>query len=254
MITIEQLLSYSRTTGLKPYQQEKNYIQTIILRSIYSTARGLIVFKGGTGLMFAFGLGRFSDGLEFTAEKSIAVEILAKKAVTDLNNLGISSTYGRSKRRFSDDTFRIRSEGLLSTTSSSVVVVRIEVSKREEVLLRPDARSLDSLYPDVPAFSYLMMQPAEILSEKVRAVLTKLQARDVFDMYFLVSQGYSTNRLMIDQKLKYYKRTFDKAEFRNRLLDIAPLWKTEMEPIVIGNLPPIDSVIEAVEKAASSWP
>ena len=253
MITAEQLRSYSRTTGLKPYQQEKNYIQTIILRSIYSTAGDQIVFKGGTGLMFALGLNRFSDDLDFTAEKRVDVENLAKEAITDLNNLGISSTFSKGKGKFSENTYRIRSEGPFYTTSSSTVVVRLEVSKREAVLLPPDARSINSIYPDVPAFSYLMMQPAEILSEKARAVLTRRQARDIFDMYFLISQGYSTDGYSIDQKLKYYKRTLDRDVFRNRLLGIAPLWKTEMEPIVVGTLPYVDTVIEVIEEAASSW-
>ena len=114
-------------------------------------------------------------------------------------------------------------------------------------------QNINSLYPGVPPFSYLMMQPAEIFSEEVRAVLTRLQARDLFDTYFLVSQGCPTDVQMIEQKLKYCKRTFDKAEYRDRLIDIAPLWKAEMELIVMGKLPPIDSVIEAVESVASTW-
>lgn len=253
MITAGQLLAYSRTTGLKPYQQEKNYIQTIILRSIYSTAGSKIVFKGGTGLMFSLGLRRFSDDLDFTAEKQAAVEPLAKEAVADLNNLGIPSSYSKSEGKFSENTFKIRSEGPLYKNASSIVVVRLEVSRREEVLLPPDARNLDSIYIDIPAFSCLMMQPGEILSEKVRAILTRRQARDLYDMNFLVGHGYSTSRGMIDSKLKYYGKTFDLELFRNRLFDISPLWKNEMEPIVIGTLPDIDAVIEAILKAADAW-
>lgn len=253
MITSEQLLSYSRTTGFKPYQQEKNYLQTIILRSIYSTARGQIVFKGGTGLLFAFGLRRFSDDLDFTAVKQIDVESMARDAVADLNNLGIPSTYSQASGKFSENTFRIRSEGPLYTTSSSNAVVRLEVSKRAEIIMRPAARYLDSIYIDVPAFSYLMMQPGEILAEKVRAVLTRQQARDIYDIFFLVGQGFSTDRRMIDHKLKYYRRTFDLDTFNSRLLAIAPLWKTEMMPIVMGKLPEVDVVIETVEQSASSW-
>ena len=253
MITAGQLLAYSRTTGLKPYQQEKNYIQTIILRSIYSTARSKIVFRGGTGLMFALGLRRFSDDLDFTAGKQVAVEPLAEEAVTDLNNLGIPSSYSKSKGKFSENTFKIRSEGPLYKNASSVVVVRLDVSRREEVLMPPDARNLDSIYVDIPAFSYLMMQPGEILSEKVRAILTRRQARDLYDVNFLVGHGYSTSREMIDSKLKYYGKTFDPELFRNRLFDISPLWKNEMEPIVIGTLPDIDTVIEAILKAADAW-
>lgn len=253
MITTGQLLSYSRTTGLKPYQQEKNYIQTIILRSIYSAAGGQLVFKGGTGLMFALGLRRFSDDLDFTAERQVVVEQLAKEAVADLNNLGIFSSYSKSKGKFSENTFKIRSEGPLYKTASSIVVVRLEVNKREEALLPPEARTLDSVYVDIPVFSYLMMQPSEILSEKVRAILTRRQARDLYDVNFLLSHGYSTTREMIEQKLKYYGMTFDLDLFRNRLFDISPLWKNEMEQIVMGELPDIENVVENIQRSASSW-
>ncbi len=203
--------------------------------------------------MFALGLRRFSDELDFTAEKQVAVEPLAREAVTDLNNLGIPSSYSKSKGKFSENTFKIRSEGPLYKTASSIVAVRLEVSKREEVLLPPDARNLESIYIDIPSFSYLMMQPSEILSEKVRAILTRLQARDLYDVNFLVGHGYSTNRKTIDSKLKYYGKTFDLELFKNRLFDISPLWKNEMETIVMGTLPDIDTVIDAIVKAADAW-
>lgn len=87
---------------------------------------------------------------------------------------------------------RIRSEGPLYRTASPVVVVRLEVSKREEVIIPPDAGTLYNVYVDIPVISYLMMQPGEILSEKVRAILTGRQARDLYGVNLLVSHGYFT--------------------------------------------------------------
>ena len=63
-----------------------------VLRSLYSESPGPLVFKAGTALMFAFGLRRFSDDLDFTRSPSLDVRKLVVRAATDLRNLGKTST------------------------------------------------------------------------------------------------------------------------------------------------------------------
>jgi len=46
------------------FQQEKHYIQTLVLRSIYAATNDL-AFKDGTSLCFFHGLNRFSEDLDF---------------------------------------------------------------------------------------------------------------------------------------------------------------------------------------------
>ena len=49
MMSRAELVEMARATGLKPHQQEKHYVQSLALRSVYSRASP--VFKGGTALM-----------------------------------------------------------------------------------------------------------------------------------------------------------------------------------------------------------
>jgi len=70
MIDKETLIRVSKFTGMKPFQQEKNYIQLLILKSVYSICSRELVFKGGTALTFFYNLNRFSEDLDFTLTKS----------------------------------------------------------------------------------------------------------------------------------------------------------------------------------------
>ena len=67
MLTKEEIKRFAKLNKIKPYQQEKHYIQTLILRSIYSEYD--LVFKGGTALMFTKDLPRFSEDLDFSYQK-----------------------------------------------------------------------------------------------------------------------------------------------------------------------------------------
>ena len=64
MILKEDLIRLAKLNRLKAFQQEKHYIQTLVLRSIYAATNDL-TFKGGTSLWFFYGLNRFSEDLDF---------------------------------------------------------------------------------------------------------------------------------------------------------------------------------------------
>ena len=75
MIDKNELIEIAKLMGLKPWQQEKPYIQYLTLNSI---AEEPLVFKGGTYLWFADGLDRFSEDLDFTASELLSHDVAAK--------------------------------------------------------------------------------------------------------------------------------------------------------------------------------
>ena len=77
-------------------------------------------------------------------------------------------------------SFRIGAKGPLYTKEIERCFVRIEISKRESVIKKLDVLEYDALYTDILPFFVLVMQREEILAEKVRAVLTRNRARDVY--------------------------------------------------------------------------
>jgi predicted nucleotidyltransferase component of viral defense system len=65
----EELIRIARMRRVKPWQEERRYIQALIL---YAVADWPLVLKGGTYLWFFHGLNRFSADLDFTASGPIA--------------------------------------------------------------------------------------------------------------------------------------------------------------------------------------
>ena len=87
----EDLLRIARLNSLRAFQQEKHYIQTIALRSIYASTNDL-AFKGGTCLWFFHGLNRFSEDLDFTlVAKELELKDLPVEVKKDLEVYGIDS-------------------------------------------------------------------------------------------------------------------------------------------------------------------
>ena len=239
MIKKEELIKIARMTGMKPHQQEKHYIQMHLLRSLYS--RYNPVFKGGTALMFADGLNRFSEDLDFTATEDAAPG-LSDALLGDLAYVGIKARKKDIKGFAESFSFKFGAEGPLFTKEIERCSVRVEVSLREAVILPPRSLFLEAQYPDMLPYRVSVMDMREISAEKVRAVITREKARDVFDLHFVLRKGAVPEESLINEKLKYYKMKFDTERLREKLESKHGIWKAELAPVVFGSLPDFDQV------------
>ncbi len=235
MISKDELLDLARFHRLKPHQQEKHYLQSILLNSLYSVTTNELVFKGGTALFFLFGLPRFSEDLDFTIVSSLKKEKLIENVSRDLIALGILHRIHHVKENNTSLSFTVGAEGPLFTKEIERNHVRIEISKRETVM-SSFAHEISSYYPDIPSFSILAMDNKEILAEKVRALFSRSYARDLFDIYFLLKKGVIVNKGLIAEKLKYYAKTFNLDEFKRSINFLEKQWAAELNPFVIGEL------------------
>lgn len=228
MITKETLIQYSKIMGLKPWKQEKHYIQSLILLSISEKP---IVFKGGTYLWFFHGLDRFSEDLDFTAEEECSSELMKETSKT-LELLGVenkTTIISNNERSFS---FRVGARGPLNTSEKDVCYVYVEISKREKVLLRPISLTLDAPAYNIPTKIIRGMDLNEVAAEKVRAIISRKKARDVYDLSFLVDKGVRFNVELINKKLSYYSLSFSSSDFEEGLSEKEEYWKQELEPLV----------------------
>ena len=98
------------------------------------------------------------------------------------------------------------------------------------------------------------------MAEKVRAIMTRNKARDVYDLWFLMTgpdaEGGSTlwgkdTISLIDRKLEYYNMKFDSEDFKENLREKEDFWKAELDPIIFGQLPAFEEVRNLI---ASSVP
>jgi len=247
MILKEDLLRIARLNSLRAFQQEKHYIQTIALRSIYASTNDL-AFKGGTCMCFFHGLNRFSEDLDFTlVANEQELKYLPIELKKDLEVYGIDSEIRILKDDGISFSFRIGAKGPLYTKEIERCFVRIEISKRESVKLKPEVLEFDAIYTDILPFFVLVMQREELLAEKVRAVLTRNRARDVYDLWFLLKMGTRFELNLANEKLKYYKKVFEKDVFMERIKRAGGYWKPELKPLVIGRLPRFELVYNEVK-------
>jgi len=253
MILKDDLIRIAKLNGLKAFQQEKHYIQTMVLRSIYATTNDL-AFKGGTSLWFFHGLNRFSEDLDFTFtlrkgkgnEKGLRnLPVAIKK---DLEVYGIDSEIRILNDGEISFSFRVGAKGPLFTKEIERSFVRVEISKREEVKKKPDVIELDANYTDILPFFVVVMNTEEIMAEKIRAILTRNRARDIYDLWFLLRKGIRFDLNLANEKLRYYEMVFEKAVFMERISGKEDYWESELKPLVIGTLPRFEVVYKAVDE------
>ena len=87
----------------------------------------------------------------------------------------------------------------------------------------------------------LLLSTQEILSEKVRAIMTREKARDVYDLYYLVAKNTEIDIKLIKEKLKFYNETWSLNKFIEKLENKEKIWKTEL-PQLILNVPDFKEV------------
>jgi predicted nucleotidyltransferase component of viral defense system len=242
MIDKEALIRIAKFTGMKPFQQEKNYIQLLILKSIYSFVSRELVLKGGTALSLFHGLNRFSEDLDFTLKENFDVKKLMNEIGKDLEAFGV-----RNNIRILEDnpisfSFRIGAEGPLFTKEIERCFVRVEISKREEVVKDVEVKEVKPIYADISPFLVTVMSAEEILAEKIRALLHRAKARDLYDLWFLLQKGIKFDVNLANKKLSYYNKKFDKEEFVKKIDSLEKSWTIELKPVVIGSLPDFPTV------------
>ena len=207
-----------------------------------------IVFKGGTYLWFFGGLDRFSDDLDFTQNGKTALKIPGIVS-RDLELYGIENEMKILKDDDNELSFRIAASGPLHTGDRDRCFVYVEVSRREPVILKQVSLKLDFPEYQLQVHRIPGMALQEVGSEKVRVILTRKKARDIYDLYYLVTRkGIGFDQQLIDEKLRFYQRTFTAQEFVDQLESREKQFKRELVGTVFGELPEYFQVVETLRK------
>jgi hypothetical protein len=234
MIAIEEIKRIGRLKGLSNAgNMEKDYLLDIALLSMSRSTKDELVFKGGTCLYKFYKLERFSEDIDFTMRKPLDTEALLKKLTSDLGSFGIGAEI-REKRKVHDSLMAtLRTKGpLYQGTPQSFSNIGVDINLRSSIDTEPVLSRYAPLYPDVPAFSLLIMQEPEILAEKARAVMTRAKARDVYDIWFLLNKGVKFDHELVGKKLDYYGKAWDPKEFSRKLGENAKAWASELGPLI----------------------
>jgi predicted nucleotidyltransferase component of viral defense system len=246
MITRKELREYAKAVGLNIGQAEKDYFQNILLFIIYRNHGNDVVFKGGTALKKCYGLPRFSEDLDFTCMAGIKTESIEaglKRFNLEFETEAIKYPAGLKA------TIRLKGP-LYSGIRNSLCKLVLDFSFRESVILAPNVKTIGRFLEEIPSFDVFVMQEAEILAEKVRAVLTRTVARDVYDIWFLLNRGIDFDQGIVKKKLEYYGQEWNPEEFARKLIMKKSIWDTELSPL-ISTIPEFGDVREIIMKKVS---
>jgi predicted nucleotidyltransferase component of viral defense system len=92
--------------------------------------------------------------------------------------------------------------------------------------------TITPIYKDLPPYTIPVMNPEEIMAEKIRAILTRDSARDVYDLWFLIEKKNKVPVSLINSKLEYYKKVFSFDEFKNSVEKKEKIYKQEMQQLI----------------------
>lgn len=190
-----QLRVDSQFTIAEVYQAE-------LLRRLQPLLRGGVGWKGGVVLRME-GSERFSRDLDATRHgNSISprrLESVLRKAATGLPFLAGVVVSRRPQRVHAD--FRFALPGLPHSLR-----LRVEVSTREKLLRPPESvgtARLAQAYGVEPVL-VARLDEQELLAEKVRALIMRDAARDVYDVYWLLQRGVEFDLSLFRRKMEYY--------------------------------------------------
>jgi predicted nucleotidyltransferase component of viral defense system len=234
----EELIRIARMRRAKPWQEEMRYIQALIL---YAVADWPLVLKGGTYLWLFHGLNRFSADLDFTASGPVAAGKAAEISGV-LKLFGVESETEVLKDDRYTLTLRVAAKGPLYKSDKDVCYVRLDISRREGLLLKPINVKLDEPLYGIPIVFLEGLEPREALAEKIRSFYIRGNARDLYDAWFLLRRGVKLDMALIEKKLAFYDLRFDSTTFFERFRELESVWERELEPVVFGAVPSIAEV------------
>lgn len=249
MLDEDELVRLAKSRRIRPWQEEKRYLQALVL---YSLSQAPPVFKGGTYLWFFHGLNRFSEDLDFTAT-GIVNKTLSESVSNTLLLFGVSN----EARVMKDDkfilSFRISARGPLYRSEKDLSRIYVEISRREKTKLTSSVAKLDEAYYGIPIVFLKGMDLKEIASEKIRAIMTRAAARDLYDLWHVVVRLHINPDLkLIEEKMSFYGKAYDPEELNIRIDSLRDSWEKELRPLVPGRLPEYTEVRQEIREALAS--
>jgi len=248
MLTRLQLERVARKEGVPLHVVERDYLQHVVLRH---AAAPPLTFKGGTCVRIAYGSPRYSEDLDFNADGAADAALgHLERAAARLADYGMPAEIIRRPSR-DGLAVALRYEGpLFDGTPRSRGTIRFEVSLRHEPVATEEAFVPRTPYADVPQLLLRVLTKEHLFAEKARALAVRGKPRDLYDVHFLLSRGFTASRQLLDLKMDLYRRRFTKAALGRGIASAKRAWAQDLEP-VIGQVPPFRVIANEVRRAVT---
>ena len=260
MIKPGEIQQKARAVGVRDQQIEKDYILSWILFGIakHEQLSKAIVFKGGTVLKKVyFEDYRFSEDLDFTLLNSETTneqifewfkevfEFIKEEANIPLEIID------NNEHEDGGINFYIIYIGPLGGQGNNKRV-KVDISRSEKLVFEPVMKDVFVDYTDLEAYQLLCYPLEEVLVEKMRSVMQRMQARDFYDIWYLLEEhgmdaDFYLNEFETKCKCKDLKHTDFPQKLTERLPQYKGRWQSSMSE-QIKDLPDFDQVEREVQR------
>ena len=128
----------------------------------------------------------------------------------------------------------------------------IDASIVETDVIEPDVLIVDIPEYEIPSFVVPVINVDENASEKVRAIMTRIKPRDLFDFWFLIKAWkVRFDEDLVNLKLSIYKKTFSPILLKRGIALLAGEWKKQMKNVLFIRDPGFDACASVVWKWAT---
>jgi predicted nucleotidyltransferase component of viral defense system len=254
MIKPGEIQQQARAIGVRDQQIEKDYILSWILFGIskHELLSKALVFKGGTVLKKVyFEDYRFSEDLDFTLltsettneqifewfkevfefvreEANIPLDIIENNEYEDgginfyISYIGPLGGQGNNKR------------------------VKVDISRNEQLVFGPAMNDVFIGYSDLEEHQLPCYTLEEVLVEKMRSVMQRMQARDFYDIWYLLEEhGMDVEFYLNEFETKCKSKNVLHTDFLKKLTERLPQYKARWQSSMmeqIKDLPNFDQV------------
>lgn len=264
MIKPGEIQNKAREVGVRDQQIEKDYILSWILQGIaqHEQLSGSIVFKGGTVLKKVyFEDYRFSEDLDYTllnddiSNEQIfewfaeVFEYIQDEANIPLEIIDPESHRDRHEHEDRGTNFYISYVGPLGGIGANKKV-KVDISRSELLVFAPVLKEVYLDYTDQEDHRLLCYPLEEVLVEKMRSVIQRMQARDFYDIWYLLEiHKMDVDFYLAEFRTKCESKEINPTEFHNKLKQRLPQYKGRWQSSMtdqIQDLPDFDEVVREV--------
>jgi predicted nucleotidyltransferase component of viral defense system len=220
MIRSQEIKEKAREYSVPVSTIERDYAQNWLLKYLYHPE---IILKGGTGIKKIYQENyRFSDDLDFSLthpikdkELSTHMNEAVDKAKEEVGiNFQISSKFAKTETGFRGKIYF----NMIQNATGTPLSIKFDITNydNEIILLPTQKKKIFHSYSDELNAEIQVYSLEEIFAEKIRALIQRTRARDLYDtgmLYDLINK---------DKVLQILDEKFD---FKGVILDISSLTK-----------------------------
>ncbi len=265
MIKPGEIQKKSSAVKVRDQQIEKDYILSWILKGVsqHEQLSKNIVFKGGTVLKKVyFADYRFSEDLDFTLlDNAVSNEQIFEwfnetfEYVKEEANIHLA-IIDDNEHEDGGINFYISYVGPLGGFGNNKKV-KVDISRSEKLEFESVIKSAIIEYSDEDEYNLLCYPLEELLVEKLRCVMQRMQPRDYYDIWYLLEvHGMDIDFYTTEFRNKCVSKSLEPNDFHKKLEQKLPQYKARWQKSMndqIKQLPDFDQVQREVQRHLKKW-